>query len=677
MGMDTRMQWSQHFIGNAPLFRNLAGTEDDLNKCKFDLGSILFGFDFLFGWLALLGLITAVAESMLHQLEHYFRDRLMYLQLLRRVYKELTLLGFMSFILILMRDFGQLTKTEFQIIELAHLWLFAVGISFIAQAVQAALGVRNSKSRWEDSFALGLKRLDQSYRAKTGITGFLERRRSRHKAQLWILRKHFLKKNQLPKSFSFSKYLRKTLSRRLLVDFDIGWRSWLVLCMIFTAAFGISRGLQDGDVPLDFERTALVSLSLTLLIFFLSLFLLMLIRIGKFKMLRRAGLKGSPTDFENVIETARDLYREEGEDILDKFGSLTADEYRLEQIFEECRTKDHIDDPDYIKSHNVYDVTHLNHHHEPGIFVTQHRLLFPVMAKLLMLLQAYIFGITVILLASWGSLNSVTKIPLIFEVIIHIIAVSSVFPRIVRNYALLDAVSVVDDDTLNLVEETFLFQQQTNEAVHALALVLHRAHAKLNTDIPDLFRKIDVERKGSVSAKTLQKALDGAPFRHHILQTNMRMIFRVLNCEKFGFTMKQCTFLIEGMQRFLNKEKLKAETFAKCFPQVQIECKQCFAQVFVADMASHAQQCEADKQQGQLSHQERASRCLSRRRIRNAKYGLLRPLLLSDRLIEEEEEEEEKVKINLDKPNQVTDSVVMSVEGGETHIVRDHEISLL
>jgi|LauGreDrversion4_2_1035121.scaffolds.fasta_scaffold3010832_1 hypothetical protein len=70
--------------------------EDALNKCKYHLDHVEFGFDGLLLWMAGLALVSAIVEGLLEFAEHRVQEG-SWLELLRRLYKELTILGLMSF----------------------------------------------------------------------------------------------------------------------------------------------------------------------------------------------------------------------------------------------------------------------------------------------------------------------------------------------------------------------------------------------------------------------------------------------------------------------------------------------------------------------------------------------------------------------------------------------------
>jgi len=87
--------------------------------------------------------LSAVFESSLNALERRYQEQKTYLRFLRQTYKELVIFGFLSFFLIILRDFyPTLTKNQFQIIETAHLLLFSVGLAFLLDAIQISETVK-------------------------------------------------------------------------------------------------------------------------------------------------------------------------------------------------------------------------------------------------------------------------------------------------------------------------------------------------------------------------------------------------------------------------------------------------------------------------------------------------------------------------------------------------------
>ena len=69
--------------------------------------------------------------------------------MLSKVYKELMILGFISFVLLMIRQFADLPLTQLLMFELSHVWIFLVAVFFVVHAIIFMLLVRKVKRHWD------------------------------------------------------------------------------------------------------------------------------------------------------------------------------------------------------------------------------------------------------------------------------------------------------------------------------------------------------------------------------------------------------------------------------------------------------------------------------------------------------------------------------------------------
>ena len=70
-------------------------------------------------------------------------------KMLSKVYKELMILGFISFVLLMIRQFADLPLTQLLMFELSHVWIFLVAVFFVVHAIIFMLLVRKVKRHWD------------------------------------------------------------------------------------------------------------------------------------------------------------------------------------------------------------------------------------------------------------------------------------------------------------------------------------------------------------------------------------------------------------------------------------------------------------------------------------------------------------------------------------------------
>jgi len=556
-----------------------------------------------------LALATGVFEFTLHKLEEKLHRHRAYIQFLRRVYKELCLLGFMAFILILVRDYvPNLSKNNFLIIEFAHLLLFFVGICFILQSISILWTVRSSKERWDNAFAYGLTGLEKEYTEledsnwfMSFIYYFTKRNYALQKARLFILRKTFIERNALPLTFDFSKYLRKCLTKHILEDIDIGWVTWLSLCLCFLVGFGISRGLNPEPDYLDMEMAMIAMLTMSWSMVIIALILWGAIEWGLKRFLNRSGCEKNQ-HLDKVLsfikqdcpaEISTDIPRPRFESGVGLSGS---DSERLDRIL-----KQSMDTRNVVRLTD-HDFSSIVSYREKGILPLSHPLIFLNIFRFLMLLQCYIFALTILLwigLANTGYDRSwVTGLSISMEVIGHSFLMLVLFPRIARDFSVLKSVCYINDATVDVMEDILVYQQQTYRSIFMLGTIFHECFME-NLEQFDGDKKVCAEYvfslitpKGAerVSRNDLQKMLRKSPFRFRFKLNRITQVYRALNCQK-GLGFERFYFLIQGMIRLKRLRVLKGEQLDKRFGSGRVKCNLCNEMVVATGLKAHIPSC--------------------------------------------------------------------------------------
>ena len=208
---------------------------------------------FLAEWLIAALVVFAVAfEILLHHIEHWIKTKHPQLQpILKNLYRELMILGVVSFGFILYVFTGDRSADDKMTFEVAHVWtfLFAIQYTFIVCfAVGISLSLTKRWKRLERMHLVEYLENKECYRVLT-------EKRSKYKSPLWKhfgwwvlspkkffeyrklheimtfhdMRWSFIHYRGLKKDFKFSKYLRKVKVAIFIELVEINPMNWLLL----------------------------------------------------------------------------------------------------------------------------------------------------------------------------------------------------------------------------------------------------------------------------------------------------------------------------------------------------------------------------------------------------------------------------------------------------------------
>ncbi|GBG29895.1 Hypothetical Protein FCC1311_061152 [Hondaea fermentalgiana] len=592
--------------------RALAGTGvDALNECKFRLEKIAFGYDRLLLWLALLGLASALLENYLHRLERKSEMQKSYLRFLRQTYKELVILGFLSFFLIMLRDFyPNMTKNAFLIIEMAHLWLFSVGIAFIFVAIQISSGLVRSKRLWDTAFTHGLQVIEAEYRKFFEwntfvayfvclIPGYFYTNTLHEQVKLWILRKQFIKVNHMPSTFDFPKYLRKTLTVNMFKAVEIGWQSWAVLCSFFFIGYMITAIVDKGTGSINSDVASIGCVSMTLFITLLASRMGAALKGGSNRYFRLLGCS-RPHDFETLLEFAKEVYsNEDRQHHARVLNGFSHDDLRLQQVLRECRNNNVLSQQDITTKHSIFGTKHHDNNgfekHMPLFSPTA----FVVLLRIFILAQCYVMGLLFVLWMGHTNFTSIFIGVTVTEIFLHLYLFGRIIPELMRDFALMGSVLILNEAALDRIEDTFQHHKSTNAAIYDFSQILFESYRRcafelFPTVMPNLdeesqirvidavFKELSPNGAKRVGAISLCKRLQG-----RMRPRKMKLVFRALNTPR-GLTVDECRFLIKGMIVINAETENMDRNLELCFGKAEIRCGLCGAMVSTDDVDEHA-----------------------------------------------------------------------------------------
>ena len=180
---------------------------------------------------------SVTVELLLEHIEEHSSD--VYIHVLQKLYKELMLLGLISFgLFIIQFSFEDLDIDVLHSFEFAHFVMFFVGVLLILQTSWSCFCNHQIKKRvWigcSRDYQKELKPHYESLRAKY----YFPFTTTFHYIQMQLFRILFLDVFDLPHNFSYPHYFNKSLDAHTVELVDVQWGSYVwVLCCVIASEF--------------------------------------------------------------------------------------------------------------------------------------------------------------------------------------------------------------------------------------------------------------------------------------------------------------------------------------------------------------------------------------------------------------------------------------------------------
>jgi len=192
--------------------------------------------------------VTVFIEVITHKVDHIAEHTPYIFQIVQRVYKELMLLGIISFGLFLLESNICFPADILHDLHTVHILIFYMSLAYIVEAMFILYVAGLVARRWArieqitlvQYAALKLQRaaMEQTLRERSSLQvlfswSLLWKLYSiREKATYQDARLQFISCNRLPHNFAFNIYLKRCI-RQVFVDLlHIHWGIWLFVCMI-------------------------------------------------------------------------------------------------------------------------------------------------------------------------------------------------------------------------------------------------------------------------------------------------------------------------------------------------------------------------------------------------------------------------------------------------------------
>ncbi|KAG1703941.1 hypothetical protein DVH05_006948 [Phytophthora capsici] len=224
--------------------------------------------------LSILALSLVLLEKALHRMEHKFPRSDKYQYMLRKVYRELMVLGLISFGLKILKENPEIDGDSKAMLafEVSDLTIFFLALVLIVQSTAVFLLLRNQNDRAERAELMRTQDLIQLVNESTESTdsgpsfvqtllccGRAAKKKNCGKrlVELRLLRRLFLRRFGFPQLFPFSKYLSRAQANQISHMIEVEPTMWVVLLLVAWGICGLLKVLEalDTDMP---ERQELV-----------------------------------------------------------------------------------------------------------------------------------------------------------------------------------------------------------------------------------------------------------------------------------------------------------------------------------------------------------------------------------------------------------------------------------
>lgn len=218
-------------------------------------GGAVFGgdVDFSLVSLNLIGIIlfTIVFEHLTEHLEESVEESPVYLDVVHKVYKELMILGVLSFVLAVSVEFGiHIPLLWLRSFEWAHMIIFAVAGLYLSNTILAIVGMEATFSEWVRAQNRSVQGavLDLTAARAAGDANW------RLDADFKIVRLIFLSEYSLPKVFDYMSYVKRKLHANVRHTIHIHVSTWLAVGMVVgivvSGVLGFRATVDDRDESL-------------------------------------------------------------------------------------------------------------------------------------------------------------------------------------------------------------------------------------------------------------------------------------------------------------------------------------------------------------------------------------------------------------------------------------------
>ncbi|KAG7397831.1 hypothetical protein PHYBOEH_012093 [Phytophthora boehmeriae] len=315
--------------------------------------------------LSILAFCLVLFEKGLHRLEHKFPPSEKYQHMLKKVYRELMVLGLLSLGLKVIKetpDIDAYSKTMLAF-QVADLTIFFLALALILQSTAVFLLLRHQNNRADQAELITTEDLAVAISSPEGH-GYHEAtffhklfccgRSAKSKAidkeliELRLLRRLFLRRYGLPQLFPFSKYLSRAQANQILHMIEVEPSMWLLLLAVAWAICGVLELLDELDTEMGTKVSESHELVEAFVIFawivlFLHIVVMLYFRSCVHKLLRAAAYSDDKdvltTNLSAIAEEEANAWRnEEADAALEIMGRIQEHHEEIEYLRSQGRS---------------------------------------------------------------------------------------------------------------------------------------------------------------------------------------------------------------------------------------------------------------------------------------------------------------------------------------------------
>jgi hypothetical protein len=174
-----------------------------------------------------------------------------YMQLYNKMTTELMLLGIISFTIFMSEiAFGLQTKPYYIELEVAHLFLFFMGVILVAQSLTLLEYMRTFVHFWAKADVKSTEELSRLCKLADSMP-FWQRVKLREELRFHIIKHEFITNKMLPKDFAFVSYLDKSLVGMVCHGVHIDYRYWAAICVLIWINYLRTELVSSGTTSHD------------------------------------------------------------------------------------------------------------------------------------------------------------------------------------------------------------------------------------------------------------------------------------------------------------------------------------------------------------------------------------------------------------------------------------------
>ncbi|CAI5737511.1 unnamed protein product [Peronospora destructor] len=300
--------------------------------------------------LNVLAVCLLLFEAGLHHLEHYLAaHNEKYQLMLKKVYRELMILGLLSFIIKMLTEVGGIDghKGTMLAFQVADLIIFILALALVYQAIIVLLLLRRHNKRVDLAELITTQDLvnvlDASENA-TSTSGSKEPNADLIKTNVVehrILRHLFLRRFGLPQLFPFSKYLRRAQANNIVHTIEVEPSIWVLVLGMSWALSAVVQILKTFEADVHYELVETLMAFAWMLVLF-NILVLLYFRFCKHRLLKIGGYSSKKplliVTLNNIAEDEASAWQNEAADsALDAMNRIYAQHEELEHVREAAK----------------------------------------------------------------------------------------------------------------------------------------------------------------------------------------------------------------------------------------------------------------------------------------------------------------------------------------------------